>query len=187
MPFVTHEDRPVRGNVCQLVATWNNEVILAPDPANNGRPNPGIAGRVYLFGQNVDHPRAGDGKIVVDMYDASKPENPVMVERWEFDKVTLQRLLRRDTIGWGYTLFLPMGSYNPEVPVHNVILKTSHQPDGAAPHFTENTLTLNRPGGNNYRKTSRQEALVPAPQGNQSPRSAAALRGHSPAGPLYAQ
>jgi hypothetical protein len=37
--------------VAHLVATWNPEVIQAADPTKQGAPNPGLTGRVYMFGQ----------------------------------------------------------------------------------------------------------------------------------------
>jgi hypothetical protein len=169
LPFLSHDDSPMCGSVCQVVAAWNNEVILAPDPTRGGKPAPGIAGRIYLFGESIDFPRAGDGKIVVDLYQiAGQPQAASLLERWEFDRVTLSRLLRRDTIGWGYTIFLPWGSYKADVPVWNVLLKVRYEPANGATLFTENTITLNRPGGNNYRRTIVQQPLgsrsdLPAP------------------------
>ncbi len=165
-PFLVQDDVPATGEICQIVAAWNNELILAPDPYNHGKPNPGIAGRVFLFGPNVDFPRAGDGSITVDLYDASKKGSdggPVMMERWEFDPISLRKLMRKDTIGWGYTLFLPWGSFRSDVPVWNVVLKVHYLGANGLSHFTENPLTLNRPGGNNTRRSFRQDtrALMP--------------------------
>ena len=60
-------DRPA-SDICRVVVAWNPEVIFTPDPVHNGQPTPGLAGRVYLFGSEVDYPRVGDGSIVVDLY-----------------------------------------------------------------------------------------------------------------------
>lgn len=164
--FVAEEDKPPCGEICQIVAAWNNEIVLAPDPYHNGKPNPGIAGRVYLFGHSVDFPRAGDGKITVDLFDLARQTpngDPVPLERWEFDPVTLRRLLKRDTIGWGYTLFLPWGTYRPDIPVWNVMLKVHYQGANGVSFFTENPATLNKPGGNQTRRMARREALGSMP------------------------
>jgi hypothetical protein len=92
---------------------------------------------VYLFGPEIGFPVVGDGALVVDLYDETgTPERPaVLREEWRLDPVTLKRLLRRDTIGWGYTLFLPWGSYRPEVT--RVRLKVRYQPAEGAPLFAE--------------------------------------------------
>ena len=100
-----------------MIATWNHEVVVTPDPAHNGAPTPGIAGRIYLFAQEVGIPLIGDGTVTVDLYDdspkaAGKP--PVLIEEWRLDKDTLHRLARKDVVGWGYTVFLPWGTYKPD-------------------------------------------------------------------------
>jgi hypothetical protein len=136
--FLPGSDGPPTGPVCQVVATWNNEVAYAPDPTHGGKPTPGLAGRVYLFGSVVDFPQAGEGKLVVDLYDetqapASGPALPL--EEWRIDKDTLQRLLRRDVIGWGYTVFLPWGTYKPEI--QKVRLKVRFEPVHGTPIYSE--------------------------------------------------
>src|SRR5207248_1559588 len=54
-------DAPPRGIPCQLVVTWHNQVAFTANTAAGGAPMPGLAGRLYLFGTNVDYPLAGDG------------------------------------------------------------------------------------------------------------------------------
>lgn len=110
----------------QVVATWSNRVSFVPDPANNGVPAPGIAGRVYLFGPTPDFPMSGNGNMVVDLYDDS-PRNgqpsSVHLEQWRFDPATLQQLFKKDTIGMGYTLFLPWGTYRPDIKIVHLAVK----------------------------------------------------------------
>jgi hypothetical protein len=132
---------PPKGVPCQVVTTWNNQVVYTQDPANNGRTIPGLAGRVYLFGPKIDFPMTGDGSAVVDLYDLSH-DQPVLLEQWRFDPENLSRLLRRDAIGWGYTLFLPWGTYRPDIT--RVQLKVCYQPPKGAPLYAEGSpLTLN--------------------------------------------
>jgi hypothetical protein len=95
---------------CQVMGRWETGVRSTPDPAHNGAPVAGIAGRVYLFGPEVKYPLVGNGSITVALFDDARPpgpQGPVPVYQWNFDAGTLRRLLRRDVIGWGYTLFLP--------------------------------------------------------------------------------
>lgn len=112
------EDSPPSGTVTRITAVWNNEVAFVADPTHNGAKKPGIAGRLYLFGKDMKYPLAAEGSLMVDLYDdgpADSGQDPRMIEEWRIDNNTLQRLVARDMIGWGYTLFLPWGSYKPEI------------------------------------------------------------------------
>jgi len=144
--LVPGEDKPPMGDICQVMATWNNQVVFTPDPTHNGDPTPGIAGRLYLFGPTFGYPVAGDGCLVVDLYlDPPGTTTPIAgatpVEEWRIDKDTLHRLLRKDAIGWGYTLFLPWGTYKREI--NQVRLRVRYQPAQGTPLFAETPrLTL---------------------------------------------
>ena len=148
--LVSNEDAPPTDPACQVVATWNNQVLFTPDPTHNGEPTPGLAGRVYLFGQTVGYPVAGNGTMVVDLFDDARPpagKAPTPLEEWRIDKDTLQRLLRRDPIGWGYTLFLPWATYRPDIT--HVHLKLRYNPVNGSPLFASSApLTLNKDDAN---------------------------------------
>jgi hypothetical protein len=134
------------GNICQVVATWSPEVVYTPDPAHGGEPTPGIAGRMYLFGPEIGYPLVSDGSLVVDLYydpPGVGGKATVPLEEWCIDKDTLKRLQRRDAIGWGYTLFLPWGTYKPEIT--NVRLRVRYEPTKGTPLYAETyALTLNK-------------------------------------------
>jgi hypothetical protein len=145
--FVNLTDSPPTGTVCQIVATWNKEVMFAPDPANGGRPSPGITGRLYLFGPQIDVPLACEGSLTVDLFIVDQPSaasppdkggGPRLLEEWRLDKNTLHCLLRKDPIGWGYTLFLPWGTYRPEI--KQIRLKLRYDPPQGAPLYTESGI-----------------------------------------------
>lgn len=133
--------------VCQVAATWSNQIVYTPDPVHNGVPSPGFAGRLYLFGEPVGAPLVGDGSLVVDLYDETNagPDRPaVHLEEWQIDKDSLKRLLKRDPFGAGYTLFLPWGTCRPGVT--KVSLKTRYERPGSTPLYAPNsTITLNSP------------------------------------------
>lgn len=132
-------------NVCQVVVQWSKNVHYEPDPVNGGVPTPGIVGRVYLFGPTVDFPQVGDGSLLVDLFidSESKPaEQPV--ERWCIDPDTVRRLLRKDTIGWGYTLFLPWTTYKRDAT--NVHLTVRYDPKAGNPLYAPSSkVTLEHP------------------------------------------
>jgi hypothetical protein len=138
---------PPTGVPCQVVATWQPQVKFAADPVHGGVQAPGLAGRLYLFGPEVGYPMAGDGSVVVDLYDATCATGgpPVMIEEWQLDSATLKKLLKRDAIGWGYTMFLPWGSFRPDIA--RVSLRVRYQPLQGAPLFAESAaMTLNHEG-----------------------------------------
>jgi hypothetical protein len=177
-PTVPADDHPPTGPAYQVIATWNNQVIFAPDPVHNGNPAPGLAGRLYLFGPQVDFPMEGDGGVVVDLYDESSGK-PVMLEEWRFDKDTLKRLLRKDIIGWGYTLFLPWGTYRPDI--QTVRLRLHYDAPGAASLYAESApLTLS--AGQDLQASSKSMPLSQAPNRGSGLRPAFATPGD--AGPV---
>ncbi|MBV9122849.1 MAG: hypothetical protein JO112_05800 [Planctomycetes bacterium] len=144
--LVPSHDAPPAGPACQVVATWTNQVAFVPDPVHNGEPAPGLAGRVYLFGQTIDFPVAGAGSMVFDLFDDAHPvpgKGPVLLEEWRFDPDTLKRLLCRDAIGWGYTVFLPWGTYRPDIT--RVHLKVCYTPVNGTPIYAScSPMTLTK-------------------------------------------
>ena len=62
--------------ICQVHTYWESRIQVTQDVVNGGRPLPGLAGRLYLFGPEIKFPEKGDGNVVVDLYDLSgaRPE-----------------------------------------------------------------------------------------------------------------
>ena len=147
------------GTVCQVVTTWNHQIVHAPDPVHGGAPTPGLMGRLYLFGQEISSPLVEEGSVVVDLYDDSNPnsgETRPPLEEWRLDPETLKRLLKRDMIGWGYTLFLPWGTYKPDIGL--VHLKICYQPAKGTPMYAESgALTLENSTAAGSRLAGRQQ------------------------------
>jgi hypothetical protein len=140
--FVGCGDAPPTGAIFQVQAIWNPEVLFTPDPTHGGTPTPGIAGRLYLFGKVIGAPLEGDGSVLVALYNEDG-DKPKLMEEWQIDAATLHRLLRKDMIGWGYTLFLPWGTYRPDI--KRVHLKLSYQPaKGAALYSDSQPMCLRR-------------------------------------------
>jgi hypothetical protein len=168
----TVSDAPPAGIPCQVVATWQPNVMYTPDPARGGISAPGLAGRLYLFGPEIDFPMGSDGSAVVDLYDMTHdPSAPVMLERWNIDKETLKRLAKKDAIGWGYTLFLPWGSYRPDV--SRVLLKVCYEPQKGTPLYAESSpVTLTNAGAAG--PTGMPVAHLTAPPGAATPQAGAA-------------
>lgn len=155
LPKTGSDDDMPHGAVCQAVATWNHQVVFAPDPAHGGAEGPGLVGRLYLFGPEISYPLIDDGSVVVDLFDGTKPAGegpPIPLEEWRIDPTTLKRLAKRDMIGWGYTLFLPWGTYKPEI--SQVHLKVRYITAKGNPFFAESgPMTLDRPVATAYHTT----------------------------------
>ncbi len=102
--------------------------------------NPGLAGRLYLFGEKIDRPMTGNGALKVEMFDESQGHS-VKVEEWTLYPDTLNRLVRRDIVGWGYTVFLPSGTWKPEM--SKIRMRSCYQPKPGAPTlYAESMVTL---------------------------------------------
>lgn len=156
LPLACGDKGPPKGAVCQVVMTWNKEVVFTPDPVHDGTPTPGLVGRVYLFGSQVDYPLEGDGSLRVQLFDEGQKAGakaPVLLEEWHLDKDTLKRLFRKDTIGWGYTVFLPWGTYKPELT--RVLLKLRYEPPQGLPLYADDTpIVLAAPGATEFQKVN---------------------------------
>ena len=141
-------DKP-NGVPCEAVLACNPEVIFKPNPANRGEPTPGIGRRMYLFHEGSSCPVIGDGGVVIDLYDDAHPlgSNPIPLEEWRMDRATLKRLLRRDAFGWGYTLFLPWGTYKPEI--MQVQLRLRYDPVNGTPLYAESCSIVFHKGTGN--------------------------------------
>jgi hypothetical protein len=131
--------------VTQVLAYWPNQVFSGPDPVRGGVQIPALGGRVYLMGSDLKFPLQGDGKIVVQLH--ARPDNnpqgaPVLLGQWTFDEITLKtKCLRKDFLGWGYTLFLPWETYKSDL--SKVQIKVCYYPAKGMPVFAESLLTLN--------------------------------------------
>ena len=107
---------------------------------------------------------AGDGSLTVLAYDGSVPPGPAAVplEVWQYDPVTLHRLLKRDFLGWGYTVPLVW----PDLPhnLRSVRVKVCYQPAKGSPLYTEgDSMTIEFPGSEGDGRVYTQSAK---PRGN---------------------
>ena len=109
---------------------------------------------------------AGDGSLTVLAYDGSVPPGPAAVplEVWQYDPVTLHRLLKRDFLGWGYTVPLVW----PDLPhnLRSVRVKVCYQPAQGSPMYTEgDSMTIEFPGsegdGRVYTQSANRARIEP--------------------------
>lgn len=124
--------------VSEVNAIWEGRLLVTQDTVNGGRPLPGLAGRLYLFAMDQGTPLKCNGTVRVDVYDTTHCQPgaaPPIVGRFEFDQVSLAKLLRKDKIGWGYTLFLPWPDYRPEIA--HVRLNVCYMPVNGSPLYAE--------------------------------------------------
>jgi hypothetical protein len=92
---------------------WYKNVRYIPDPTQGGAPRAGIAARMYLWhSEKSGEPILGDGQVIVEVYDETKPAGPKgfePVESTTFPKSVLPALLQKDKLkgDGGYTLLIP--------------------------------------------------------------------------------
>jgi hypothetical protein len=109
--FFPPEEKP-----CQIFSTWKPEIVFAPDPAQQGRKSPFLAGQLYLFGPKVGTPLLCKGELHIELYEeGTGPDGqPKLLEIWNIDPATLNMFKGQDIIGWTYQLGLPLEHYRPE-------------------------------------------------------------------------
>ncbi|MCE9530041.1 MAG: hypothetical protein K8T89_02715 [Planctomycetes bacterium] len=113
-----HKEEPKAGQQGRLVSAWENKIVYAPDASRGGETIPGLTGRVYLFGPDLNAPYLGDGKLLIDLFDATphgQGAPPKMIEHYIYPADVLQKLTKKDVFGDGYTLFLPWATYRPDI------------------------------------------------------------------------
>jgi hypothetical protein len=139
--FVSADAPPRPGHACQVATFWLNRVQYTPDVVHDGNPTAGLVCRLYLFDESIKDTLVGDGTVLITLFDDTKGPAKQPLEQWQIDPVALKKFLKRDTTGWGYTLFLPWGSCRPDVT--KVHLTCRYDPVGGKPLFGPVTpLTL---------------------------------------------
>jgi len=142
-------DLPPKGEVTEIMALWSDGVVVMPDPdpRNHGRPVPGFQGRILLYGPYHKEPLAVDGTITVYLYDLTHTSDPkVPLEVWNLDELNLARVARKDSLGWGYNIWLPWSTCNPNV--RRVSLVVKYTPKEGMERFSGHTkLTVNDDSG----------------------------------------
>jgi hypothetical protein len=178
------KDAPT-GVPCEVVTYWGSTVGWVPDPTHEGNLSPGLLGHMFLFGPtdsrgNPTGPFVVDGSAVVELFDDTpRPggPNPVALEQWRIDSVTLKRLCKRGELGWGYTLFLPWGSYRPDIAAVHLKLRWEPAIKGMPLYAQAATMSLDH---SNNPKPAFQQGLPGLPA------QARTLQPPTPPGPATA-
>jgi hypothetical protein len=143
-------EQPLVAPASQVQSLWRGQIVATADVTHKGAQLPGLAGRVYLVGEDLKHTVKAKGKLLVDLYesDLAGPDGqPRLLEHYEFPEEVMNRLLRKDNvIGWGYTVFLPWPEYRPDI--KRARLRICFMPENGTTLFAEPTLlTLHNDGG----------------------------------------
>jgi hypothetical protein len=132
------------GEAARLTAGWKPAIAFAPDPLHGGEPVPGLVARVWVFGPDEGVPLDPDGELIAGVWDMSARNaegEPKLLELWCIDRETAKKFVRRDSIGNGYSLFLPWGSYHVDLKQVSVILRYNSA-GGRSIASAPQTLTL---------------------------------------------
>jgi hypothetical protein len=147
-PFAYQDcDKPPHAPVTMVQVAWEPMVYFTPDPVNGGARLPGIVGRMYLFGNHDPFPLEGDGDVLITLsLEGCTPDGkPLQKEQWKLPQVVLKELLRKDMIGWGYTLFLPWSGYNESVTQVQMMVCYTPKGGGAPIYSQPSSVSLRHP------------------------------------------
>jgi hypothetical protein len=114
---------------------WQNTVQMVPDPTRDGMPGPGLVGRLFLFAPD-GRPVTCDGTLTVKLFDEQPADGtpPREIERWVIDKTNLNKMIQKDIVGYGYTMFLPTSTCTPRVT--KVHMNVTFTPDKGNPLYS---------------------------------------------------
>jgi hypothetical protein len=113
------EESAPRGKPNHLGVIWKDGVDVQLDPRQGGKEIPGFAGRLIFMrhkpNQHGDSV-AVDGTVLIELFDATNPHAPIVArETWTIRPEDLPALLGKDITGWGYAIWLPWNTYDPNI------------------------------------------------------------------------
>ncbi len=149
--------------ITRVDTLWQQEVCVTEN-TRDGKPVPGILGRVWLYTANGKAPVEAPGGIAVWMHDLTPTESgkePVALASWGFNPKELDQLKRKDMVGIGYSLFLPLEIYRPDMKQVRITLafvdekgnRTAAPPDVLILRVDERVIRM---------QTDNNKQLVPA-------------------------
>jgi hypothetical protein len=163
--FLVSQSPPPNKVPCKIATRWDHYVHFEPDVKNGGKLEPTIGGRFTLFAEDLTTPVMSKGTVIVYMYDdmpnAANKTEPL--EAWLIDTGTIQRLLRRDAAGWGYTLILPWQTYRPDL-THVKLQVRFDRVGGTDPLYSELIpVTFEEPNGPSRVVITQKQSTVLVP------------------------
>jgi hypothetical protein len=119
---------PVAESQERLVCVWDSGIRFGEDQKHGGAPMPGLRGRAFLFGPDLNRPFVGDGSLIIDLYDCTphrgSDAEPKLLEELRIDPKTLKnKLAQKDFVGDGYTILFPWYTYRPDISHVNIIMR----------------------------------------------------------------
>jgi hypothetical protein len=162
---------PPVGKPLRVVGFWEPRVEFAPDTSNNGKPQPGLVGRVYLLGKD-DLPITAEGTLAVELYDVTglaelpiEQQVPRPMLRNVYLPDNLRVLANRNAVGWGYTVWFPWTDcYSPAI--NRVQMVVRFYPANGAPMIstTPTLVTLAQSNGKALAGSGTQTTVVGKPK-----------------------
>jgi hypothetical protein len=126
-------------SVSRVVVLWSEGVLRQANlPVSQG-----FAAKVYLFGPDATEATTSQGKFKVYAYDdtnaANRDKPGAKPDRtWEVDLADLKELMKKDAIGWSYSLWLPFSP--PADSERRCSLILCFVPDKGSPVISDSTL-----------------------------------------------
>ncbi len=143
VPIASRESpaKPAATAISKVVVLWTEAVLRA----NNLPVAQGFAAKVYLFGPDSREPVTTPGKFTIYAYDETATGEQVKEaagsqpdRSWEFQESELRGLLKKDAIGWSYSIWVAYGP--PTGSERRVTLRLSFTPDNERQVLSESSL-----------------------------------------------
>jgi hypothetical protein len=142
--FQQSTEPPPPTPVKNVLVYWDQNLHVSPDPTRQGAPLPGMACRVWIFGEERRQFLDATGLIQIDLFDMTDPRTPKNVVSAKYFPEMVKLFKRTDTVGPGYTLFVPWPEYDPKI--KDIKMQLTYYPDRLMPFFDQsNVITLHDP------------------------------------------
>jgi hypothetical protein len=126
------EPPPVQG----VLVYWDKNLYGTQDPTRQGVTIPGLAGRLWVQGEDPRQMLEAKGLVFAELYDMTPTRDggsPKKVAEITYDTAALKKVHSHDMLGEGYTIFVPFEAYRPEVT--EVMLKLFYQEENGQRHY----------------------------------------------------
>lgn len=103
----------------EVVAIWQDGVDVQLDANHGGMPIPGFAGRIVFMQSNNGQSGQSvlvNGPVKILLYDDRPVQGPPEpLETWTILPEHLSLLVKKDMMGWGYSIWLPWNTYRKDI------------------------------------------------------------------------
>lgn len=122
-------EKPPVGKPTEIGAIWQDGVDVQLDGQNGGQPTAGFAGRIFFTQARDGQPGQtvlGNGSLQIQLFDDRPTQGPAApLETWTILSEHQGPLVKKDLVGWGYSVWLPWNTFSRDIrTVRMIVLYT---------------------------------------------------------------